>query len=321
MVVVLLSALFCCALHLYGQDISTHSKALEQALFQAGENRHSLEAALEACKGDTLRSKAVCFLIENMPYHHTGGKIMKVDAVVDSLLLKADEKYYTLVNGATAEMQEADPLHRIIKECATQSANQLKTHQWAEPVVEENVQTDICSMDGSALLRHVDYMCKLWYEMPSLHRMPFHDFLEYVLPYRSITDYPLFVGSDTLGAVYGKYLKPYVDADAVDFSKCYNRTIWWLRHFGGNYPFDTSIGWKEMFFTADFHDCVDKAFYAAQIYRACGWPAAVEFNVAYKLWKGKHYDLSIPVTADGEWQSYSPETENRLLQASASHNV
>ena len=71
-----------------------------------------------------------------------------------------------------------------------------------------------------------------------------------------------------------------------------------------------------MFFTGDFHDCIDKANYAAIIYRACGWPAAVEFNMAYKLWAGQHYDLVIPSVdkmnnwqKNNEWLSFSPETE------------
>ncbi len=291
------------------QKASLHSEALEQALSLAGTNRKSLENALKSCEGDTLRYQALRYLIENMPYHHTGGIIGGVDAVVDSLVSKADSKYYSLVSEATEEMQETDPLHRIIKETATQFANQLKVHEWKEPVVEENFLSDICSVDGNMLLRHVNYMCQLWRTFPSLQKYPFKCFLEYVLPYRSITDYPLVTSADALGNIYAKYLSRYAEGSIVDFSKCYNRTTWWLRHFGGNYPFDSSIGWKEMFFTGDFHDCVDKAFYAAQIYRACGWPAAVDYNIAYKVWRGKHYDLSVPTKPNGEWMSFSPETE------------
>lgn len=306
----ILSILLCFVMSMSAQKVPLRSDALEQALSLAGKNRKSLEIALKACEGDTLRYHAMRYLIENMLYHHTGGKIGGVDAVVDSLVAKADNKYYSLVSEATAEMQETDPLHRIVKETATQFANQLKVHEWKEPIVEEKFLSDICSVDGVTLLRHVNYMCELWRTSPCLQKYPFQTFLEYVLPYRSITDYPLVTSADTLGNIYGKYLTRYAEGSVVDFSKCYNRTIWWFRHFGGNYPFDSSIGWKEMFFTGDFHDCVDKAFYAAQIYRACGWPATVDYNIAYKVWKGKHFDLSVPTKPNGEWQSFSPETEN-----------
>ncbi len=308
--VVFVSILFCCVTSVLAQNAPLRSQALERALSLAGENRKSLEYALKACERDSLRYHAMRFLIENMPYHHTGGKVKAIDATVDSLVKKADSKYYSLVSEATAEMQETDPLHRIIKETATQYANQLKTHKWKEPVIDENFLSDIRTIDGNQLLRHVDYMCKLWRKSPSLEKYPFQYFLEYMLPYRSITDYPLLTSADSLGGVYSKYLNKYLGGDAVDFSKAYNRTTWWLRHFGGNYPFDSSIGWKEMFFTGDFHDCIDKAFYAAQIYRACGWPATVEYNVAYKAWKGKHFDIAVPEKPNGEWLSFSPETEN-----------
>ena len=43
------------------------SSKLELVLQEAGENRAELEFVLEHYKGDSLKYKAACFLIENMP--------------------------------------------------------------------------------------------------------------------------------------------------------------------------------------------------------------------------------------------------------------
>ena len=47
-------------------QVSDH---LEQALEQAGTNRAELEKVLRHYRDDTLKYRAACFLIENMPYH------------------------------------------------------------------------------------------------------------------------------------------------------------------------------------------------------------------------------------------------------------
>lgn len=44
---------------------------LEQALKLSGENRNALEAVLGHYKHDSLKYRASCFLIKNMPYHYS----------------------------------------------------------------------------------------------------------------------------------------------------------------------------------------------------------------------------------------------------------
>lgn len=44
---------------------------LEQALKLSGENRNALEAVLAHYKHDSLKYRAACFLIKNMPYHYS----------------------------------------------------------------------------------------------------------------------------------------------------------------------------------------------------------------------------------------------------------
>lgn len=57
---------------------------LETALIQAGDNRVELEKVLSYYADDSLKYKAACFLIENMPYHYyyTGREVEDRKSVV-----------------------------------------------------------------------------------------------------------------------------------------------------------------------------------------------------------------------------------------------
>ena len=77
---------------------------LENALRQAGENRSQLEQVLDHYRNDSLKYKAACFLIANMPGHYSyGGEVL--DAYyfsVDSLFRRSEEH--------TSELQSLDYL-------------------------------------------------------------------------------------------------------------------------------------------------------------------------------------------------------------------
>ena len=54
---------------------------LENALRQAGENRSQLEQVHDHYRNDSLKYKAACFLIANMPGHYSyGGEVL--DAII-----------------------------------------------------------------------------------------------------------------------------------------------------------------------------------------------------------------------------------------------
>lgn len=286
----------------YPQDVM-------KALAQAGKNRASLEQALKSYRPGSMEYKAACFLIANMPYHSIGGRIQGLDRKLDTMIRTADQAYNQLIQGSTAEEQESDPLHARIQAAAEASAQANQQMAWTDPVITVADEPDIVALDGKFIRKQVEHCCKMRRASKRLMQMSDADFFDYILSYRSVSDYPLVTTADTLSDIFSKYLRADTATVAVPLAERYNRATWWLRHWGGDYPFDTSIGWREMFFSRDAHDCVDMAFYGAQILRACGWPATVEYNTAYKIWSGRHYDLAIPSSWNGEWQSFSPETE------------
>lgn len=294
---------------LYPQNVT-------EALGKAGKNKISLENVLKHYKNDTERYAAACYLIANMPLHKQAGVIKWCDPQISNIIEQNDANYYNLIKNTTDAEQECDPLHGTLKKTANESANRIKRLKLQEPNVYVQELPDITNISGSFIQEQIDHAFSLRNRMPRLKKMPLNDFFEYILAYRAIPDYPLVTDNQILSHIFSKYLQVDTTHTARCLAERYNRAIWWLNHFGGTYPFDNSIGWKELFFTNTGHDCVDIANYAALAFRACGWPAAVEYNIAYKIYAGKHFDLSLPASDWGDnwqshnnWQSFSPQSE------------
>ena len=277
-------------------------------LEKAGGNRKSLVEMLRHYKKgkDKERYKAACFLVSNMVWHSLGGRVVSYDSRVDSLRDKADSIYYHLIKGTTAEAQEEDPLHKTLQDSSAAAAARVQAISFSEPDVEVFEKPDIQALDGNFIASQIESAFRLRQQKERIRNLSFTDFCEYVLPYRSIGDYPLVVESGPLSAFFSKYLLPDDTAGLEEIGARYNRVLWWLRRWHGRYPFDTTIGFPDLFYTG-FHDCIDIACYCSLIFRSCGVPAAVDYNTAYKIWDTRHYMVSL-LDENGKWMSYNPES-------------
>lgn len=267
---------------------------VEESLSKAGSNRASLENVLKHYQKDKERYAAACYLIANMSMHSQAGRIEWYDPKIDSILNHNDQAYYNLIKGTSGDEQGEDPLHERIRQAAKMSAQRLEQLKLKEPKIIEQDMPDIATLNGEYIQKIIDQAFSLRNRVPRLKSMPLHDFFEYILAYSAIPDYPLISDKIALHNIFDKYLQIDTAQTARCISERYNRAIWWLGHWGGKYPFENTLGWRELFFTSTDHDCVDIANYAAMIYRACGWPAAVEYNVAYKIFSGRHFNLALP---------------------------
>lgn len=227
----------------------SHARAIvppevEVALQRAGENRRSLESLLGHYSEDPERYAAVCFLISNMPFHDQGGRVEEQDTRLDSLIRHNADAYRRLIIGTSPEQQETDPLHKTIKDAARLGSEQSERLQLTPPTILEEDLPDICTIDASFLKRQIDCAFSLRERLPHLKSLSLSFFFEYVLSYRGVTGYPLVVDAQTLHEIYGTFLSPYVTKGVKPFSEQYNRTLWWLRKWGGKYPFEETCAWK-----------------------------------------------------------------------------
>lgn len=137
------------------------SGKLERALRAAGNNRPELEKVLAhyaAHPEDSLKWRAVCFLIENMPGHYT----------VESDVLQAFRKR---VDRDTAPYFSRKAFDVLISSIPEFNAGARKME-------------DVRHITADYLIRHIDASFELYDRFPWYEEVPLDDFFRYVLPYR-----------------------------------------------------------------------------------------------------------------------------------------
>lgn len=283
------------------------SDPVESALAQSGANRKSLENLLKHYeKKDKEKLEAVRFLIAHMPYKFQPYTIAKQPSHLHDLVLRADSTYYGLVKNLSDAQLDVEPFNtQVLSKTDQAYRKMMEARHFEEPVVEYGEYTDIRHVSADLLRRQVEHAFQLRSTSPFVKRLPFKDFLEYVLPYRALNASDAR-SADEYAQVYAKYLRTDTASSLRNVVWRYNLTARRLRYWGGTYPFRVPIGPDEMFFLGR-HDCVQTADFGAMILRACGVPAAVDYNVAYKFWTGRHYFVSVPT--ERGWETFSPESE------------
>ena len=136
---------------------------LEQALKLSGENRNALEAVLGHYKHDSLKYRASCFLIKNMPYHYS------------------QEDYYLSPEG---EKYRPDICKFKNKEELGMHCDSLTRCRYLE---KHDMIYDVLSVDSSFLIKNIDLAFMAW-EKPWARDVPFDVFCTYILPYRVQTE-------------------------------------------------------------------------------------------------------------------------------------
>ena len=166
---------------------------LEEALEAAGENRSELEQVLDHYRGDSLKSLAAQFLIENMPCHYAyAGKELEKYRRYFERFPPCAWRGPEFVRDSLLEVDGAfcpDSLYKVY---------------------------DIHVIKSDYLIRNIDQAFEVWHGQPWGRHVDFADFLEFILPYR--------VGTETLSdwrqEVYDRY-NPMLDsirasADSTD---------------------------------------------------------------------------------------------------------
>ena len=135
---------------------------LGAALQSAKNNRKELEKVLRHYQknpADSLKYKAACFLIENMPFY----------SYSTSKQLENYKSYYAWLKksrGQTAK-QVADSVKKVYG-----------------PLGEPEKKHDIREVDSAYLCNNIEWAFKVWREQPWGKNVSFETFCDYILPYR-----------------------------------------------------------------------------------------------------------------------------------------
>ncbi len=248
--------------------------------------------------------EATCFLLANMPLHHQAYLVEEVDSTMLQWLKAADTQYYSLVqhrnDTALFNSHFNDKILTKVDQ-AYRKATEAKRFQI--PQVKFGELSDATWLSPSFIRQHIEHAFAVRARSPFAKRLSFQDFLHYILPYRAMENSSIEAAS-VFSNTYEKYLHSDTAQSIHKVIWRYNITAKRLRYWGGTYPFQQPAGACEMFFLSD-ENCANKVDRAALHLRACGIPVAVEYNIAYKIWEGRHFHLAVP-TEKG-WETFNPE--------------
>lgn len=243
---------------------------LSEALQLAGDNREELEKVLEyysRSETDSLKLRAAEFLISNMPGHYT---------------------------------TEGPILDNLCETFKKDRADLYFSNKYIDVVMpyyltgtEEGRSEDISAVSSEFLIHHIDAAFEQYDNYPWLEDFPFDMFLEYVLPYRFVTerlDYwrdSLHMSDEQVEIIrYIDNIK-YLPAKVSDFSLPQNMRLH-DKSFIGN-AFGRDI----------INDCYGLTVRELIKCRAMGIPICIDFMPHYGNRNGPHY-----------WHTYmSPEVK------------
>ena len=166
---------------------------LGAALQSAKNNRKELEKVLRHYQknpADSLKYKAACFLIENMPFY----------SYSTSKQLENYKSYYAWLKksrGQTAK-QVADSVKKVYG-----------------PLGEPEKKHDIREVDSAYLCNNIEWAFKVWREQPWGKNVSFETFCEYILPYR-IEDETLEYWREMYYDKYNQLLDSLKTSDSLD---------------------------------------------------------------------------------------------------------
>ncbi len=165
---------------------SRYPKEVERALRLAGDNRTELEQVLEHYlqqPADSLKDRAACFLVANMPYHYTATS-RKIE-MFDSLFYEGLSSVKRLDHIYSASYINED----IISVRTERLWNEL-IGKYGDPAsfLLQRVP-DLQAVTSAFLIEHIDQAFQTR-DFPWTQHLSFDQFCEYVLPYR-FADEPL----------------------------------------------------------------------------------------------------------------------------------
>lgn len=266
---------------------SCRESNLQISLERSGENRKQLDSLLSVYQldpADSLKYKALCFLLENMldKYYLSGYKLEEYTAFIDSIFqIKKDvynEKQYNV------EFLQKSAYQRI-------------------PL---DTLYDLETLPASYLKAHIEEAFSLW-EKPWAKHLKFDEFCELLLPYRVGNEFP-----ERWQPVYQERFNRCIDPNiqsAVDACTAVNNAlIQYPIHIVHN-----SLRPAEMrpstLIDMKFGLCEDYAQLAVYAMRAQGIPCAIETIPAFGKGRSKH-TFNVVYNQDHTYYNFSGGEQN-----------
>lgn len=309
------SLIFIISLKLFSQNTLPNfalNNRLKNALERAEDNRVELQKALKFFgekKIDSLKLKALIYLIENMGFHQKINYNIIPDPKFLNLVNKIDTLYYNLVkNKSVGELKSME--HKIaVNNIKTGIEPLINNILFAEPSIKiDYFSSDLNTINSKFLIEHIENAFELREKSPFIKKLSFDNFLEYTIPYRQLDGHNFESSGKKMRLFFSKYLGDLRGEDLLEKIERYNITIADFRTILGKYPLKSRVGFEELLFSeVSNFDCFSVANFGASILNACGVPVDISYNSAYKQFQGRHSGCGIAKSL-GNWSSFNPES-------------
>lgn len=302
---------------------SRYPAGVEETLSLAGSNRGELEKVLRHYQedpADSLKYKAACFLIDNMKWHLSTEQAVFPDSAIYKWHTRIDSLYEFITHNlpdsllSSEKYAEQNSYFRIAVNKLIQ-AIPLDT-----PSVKTGSFPDPKYISSTFLISHIENAFQAWRESSRASRLTFDQFKEYILPYRAITGYSFHENGKRLKDMFKGWLDRSSAKDIQGLILRYNHYRYFIlsafaikdqtQHVG---IYDLFLGYKG--------DCICIANNACNVFRACGIPTAVDYNISFREKGFRHFHCIFPdSTADPVYfnKTINFDTLNPNATASAS---
>lgn len=268
--------------------------SLEIALRSAKNNRKELEKVLcyyQKNPADSLKYKAVCFLIENMPFctYSVGEQ------------LENYKFYYAWLkqrNGKTSQ-QIADSVKKVFG-----------------PMQEPEKKRDILEIDSAYLCHNINWAFKVWQEQPWGKNISFETFCEYLLPHR-IGDEPLAYWREMYYEKYNSLLDSLRMSETLDKEDPIVAAQYLMERLPDKKTFYTSITPYSFghigpeFVQYKTGSCREVADFGIYLFRALGIPCAIDYLPARSNLNAGHLWL---ISWDKNGEGYMSDFMGKLVR-------
>jgi hypothetical protein len=275
------------------------------ALKEAGDNKQELIEVLDHCKKQGKKEfEAACFLIANMRYHQSAEFVERSEAHI-AYFAKADSLYSTIFGGMDTES---------INDFASKAYDDWRKQRFEDynnlpPIVRHNNKSsDLQTIQADFLIDNIVCAFDEWQHNPLLKNMDFDTFKEFVLPYRTTDESPMFKRSE-IRALYQKELSKEGYSNPVlpiERYKVYVEKCRWLNYYAKPFEhtgiFDIQLPKFKM-------DCHNVANWTCNILRACGVPAVYEYTPQWVDRSRRHFWCASPDSM-GIVQPFTPPENN-----------
>lgn len=234
--------------------------SFEIVLQSAGNNRIELEKVLRHYQrnlADSLKYKATCYLIENMPFYS-----YSVGEQLDNY-----KSYYVWLKKSRGKSPEqvADSVKKVFG-----------------PIGELERKKDITEIDSAYLCHNIEWAFKVWKEQPWGKNISFDVFCEYLLPYR-IDNEPLAYWRETYYEKYNFLLDSLKMSDVLDIEDPVVVATYLREHLPDKEHYFTSvtptafghIGPEYVQYLSG--SCREVTDFGVYLFRALGIPCAIDF--------------------------------------------